>query len=186
MLIIGKPNTIKFRVNVMGTNTEPNVQLVLNTSPKSVFNAIRDSSETDIWICKLDIPNIILSGEYLLNVEVIINNHLFVPVKKTIKLVSIIEKLDISVEKDIKVENIKTKEKILTPISSPKKIFGRVDSGFNTIPKKFDSVDTSILAINKLISPTVENIKPLPIKKHLSAQPKKTLVQISKGAIIYE
>lgn len=83
MLSAGQTQTVKFKVNVMGTSAEPRVRLILGTSPELSFAA---SKEQDHWISSMQIPKHIEAGSYDMRVEVHLNNRLFTPINKKIEV----------------------------------------------------------------------------------------------------
>jgi len=85
MFTINHPHDVTFKVNVMGSNAEPAVRLVLGTSPELSFQADRKG---DAWSAPLRVPTGIEPGVYPLRVEVLLNNRYFVPVKKQVEVVS--------------------------------------------------------------------------------------------------
>lgn len=80
---IGQTNDIKFKVNVMGTSTEPKVRIILGTRPELSFPATLVGGE---WTAAVDLPSSIEDGEYDLRVEVIVGNRHFTPLSKKVLL----------------------------------------------------------------------------------------------------
>lgn len=80
---IGQTNDIKFKVNVMGTSTEPKVRIILGTRPELSFPATLVGEE---WTAAVDLPSSIEDGEYDLRVEVIVGNRHFTPLSKKVLL----------------------------------------------------------------------------------------------------
>lgn len=84
-MLIGQTNDVSFRVNVMGTSTEPKVRVLLSTSPELSFPAHKVGDE---WKAAVKLPAAVEPGKYDLRVEVILNNRHFTPLTKSIELVS--------------------------------------------------------------------------------------------------
>jgi len=80
---IGQTNDIKFKVNVMGTSTEPKVRIILGTRPELSFPATLVGGE---WTAAVDLPSSIEDGEYELRVEVMVGNRHFTPLSKKVLL----------------------------------------------------------------------------------------------------
>lgn len=83
MLTAGQSNNVSFKVNVMGTSSEPRVRVILGASPELSFVANRDGEK---WFSSMDIPGTLAPGSYDLRVEVVLNNRLFTPVNKKIEV----------------------------------------------------------------------------------------------------
>lgn len=83
MLTVGQNHNVKFKVNVMGTSTEPRVRVILGTVPELSFVANKDQ---DDWASNLSIPAHIAPGDYEMRVEVHLNNRLFTPIKKNVSV----------------------------------------------------------------------------------------------------
>jgi hypothetical protein len=83
MLSAGQTQTVKFKVNVMGTSAEPRVRLILGTSPELSFAA---SKEQEHWVSSMQIPKHVEAGSYDMRVEVHLNNRLFTPINKKIEI----------------------------------------------------------------------------------------------------
>jgi hypothetical protein len=80
---IGQSNIVKFKVNVMGTSTEPNVRVLLNTKPALSFPATKVG---DDWVADLDLPTSVTPGKYNLTVEVLVGGRHFTPVTKKVTI----------------------------------------------------------------------------------------------------
>lgn len=83
MLTAGKSHPVTFKVNVLGTNAEPVVRVMLNTNPGLVFSAVQTGTG---WLADLDIPAGIAPGTYSLSVEVAVNGRFFTPVTKSVDI----------------------------------------------------------------------------------------------------
>jgi hypothetical protein len=81
MLKAGQSHNVKFKVNVMGTSSEPRVRVILGTTPELSFHATK---EGDDWASNLEIPGHIAPGSYDMRVEVHLNNRLFTPINRKI------------------------------------------------------------------------------------------------------
>jgi hypothetical protein len=81
MLKAGQSHNVKFKVNVMGTSSEPRVRVILGTTPELSFHATK---EGDDWASNLEIPGHITPGSYDMRVEVHLNNRLFTPINRKI------------------------------------------------------------------------------------------------------
>jgi len=88
MLEIGKANEVKFKVGVNGTKAEPTVRLVIgNREHELGFAAEKLLGGTDEdWYAEVKIPESMTAGEYDFRVEVIVNNRLFTPIKRTVEI----------------------------------------------------------------------------------------------------
>ena len=84
MLTAGQTTSVKFKVNVMGTSTDPKVRLILGTSPEMIFDAT--SQGDDNWSAAVSIPESIQTGDYSLKVEVLLNGRLFQPMSRSISI----------------------------------------------------------------------------------------------------
>jgi hypothetical protein len=82
-MLIGQTNDVTFKVNVMGTSTDPKVKLVLNTTPEMSFPATKNG---DSWHASVVVPDHVEPGKYSLRVEVVIGNRHFSPLTKSVKL----------------------------------------------------------------------------------------------------
>lgn len=82
-MLIGQTNDVSFRVNVMGTSTEPKVRVLLSTSPELSFPAHKVGDE---WKAAVKLPAAVEPGKYDLRVEVILNNRHFTPLTKSVEL----------------------------------------------------------------------------------------------------
>lgn len=81
MLTVGQTKNVTFKVNVMGTQSEPRVRVILGANPELSFEATRDGES---WNAPMNIPMHLAPGSYDLRVEVVLNNRLFTPVNKKI------------------------------------------------------------------------------------------------------
>lgn len=84
MLHIGHTQSVSFKVNVMGTSSNPKVRLILGTNPEISFDAVKGAEEN--WGAEITIPKTVDPGSYDLRVEVILNNRLFTPLQKRIEI----------------------------------------------------------------------------------------------------
>jgi hypothetical protein len=82
-MLIGQTNDVTFKVNVMGTSTDPKVKLVLNTTPEMSFPATKKGES---WHASVTVPDHVKPGKYSLRVEVVIGNRHFSPLTKSVKL----------------------------------------------------------------------------------------------------
>jgi hypothetical protein len=85
MLYSGQTTKITFKVDVMGTSSEPKVRVILQTTPSLSFEAAKIGDE---WVSEISIPDFVSTGSYNLKVEVLLNNKLFTPVNKIIEIQS--------------------------------------------------------------------------------------------------
>lgn len=85
MLIAGQTKNVTFKVNVMGTGTEPKVRVIVAANPELSFNATK--GDDDKWHVPLAVPMSLPAGAYDLRVEVLLNNRLFTPINKKIEVV---------------------------------------------------------------------------------------------------
>ena len=83
MLLIGRQNQIKFKVNVHGTQVEPSVQVVFGKDPEYSFTAKRNGDE---WVAIADLPEGMEPGEYDFRVDVVVKYRLFSPIKQKVQL----------------------------------------------------------------------------------------------------
>lgn len=86
MLQAGHTTNVSFKVNVMGTSTDPKVRLILGTTPELSFAASK--GEGDTWGAEVLVPKFIDAGSYDFRVEVVLNNRLFTPLNKKIEIAS--------------------------------------------------------------------------------------------------
>lgn len=87
MLKIGKPNDVKFKVEVNGTQAAPKVRLVLELPNAELsFPAEPLLGEQGAWFSEVKIPEGTEPGNYQMRVEVIVNDRIFTPVKKSVEV----------------------------------------------------------------------------------------------------
>lgn len=82
-MLIGQPNDVKFKVNVMGTSAEATARVILCTNPQLSFPATKVG---DQWCAQVTVPEAITPGAYDMKVEVMVGNRHFTPLTKSIEL----------------------------------------------------------------------------------------------------
>lgn len=82
MLEIGKPNEVKFKVSVNGTSATPAVRLVIE-APDAELGFTCNQGD-GYWFTSVNLPEDLRADQYPFRVEVVVNNKLFTPVRKTV------------------------------------------------------------------------------------------------------
>ena len=82
MLEIGKVNEVKFKVAVSGTSATPSVRLVIE-APKAELGFTCNQGD-GYWFTSVMLPEDLRADQYPFRVEVVVNNKLFTPVRKTV------------------------------------------------------------------------------------------------------
>ena len=159
MLEIGKANEITFKVAINGTSATPQVRLVIETPDAELgFNC---NQGDDYWFSQVFIPEDTKAGDYTMRVEVVINNRLFTPVKKTVTIANSIK---------ITTENVT----LPTPTQTPDQTSKWEDEGgalpaVKELPKPISPEKISVTPdphafIGSLLKETAEKVKAAPVK----------------------
>lgn len=110
-MIIGQEHKVTFKVNVMGTSTEPSVKVTLGTTPELSFPATQVG---DSWTTVIKVPEGVEPGSYLLKIDVVVGNRHFSPLSKMVDVTSI-ERMETPAE--IKPKVVAAEE--VAPIEQP-------------------------------------------------------------------
>lgn len=86
-MIIGQKSEVAFKVNVMGTSSEPTARVIIETQPHLSFPAVK-STQGD-WVAVVDVPSMIAPGAYKMRVEVVVNTRLFTPYQKMVDITAV-------------------------------------------------------------------------------------------------
>lgn len=86
MLVIGQTITVSFNVSVFGTGVQPVVRVLLDTTPALAFSAKKISTET--WESEITVPEFVEPKSYTLQVEVLLDNKIFTPLKQAVQITS--------------------------------------------------------------------------------------------------
>ena len=148
MFTVGQSSEVSFQVNVMGTSAEPEVSVVLGAVPELLFKANRVG---DDWVSSVLIPGYIEPGEYDLRVQVLLNNRMFTPVRKSVSVQMATSATEPSIGITSTIDQIKSSEvRTEEPTSkSSASIFG--DTIRNDVELNRASAETKI----RLIMPKV-------------------------------
>jgi hypothetical protein len=87
MLYIGKSNEVKFKLNIFGTQSKPDVRIIIETEDSDLgFKAEEVRDEPGRYYAEISIDEALSPGTYKFRVEVIINDRLIVPLRRTVEI----------------------------------------------------------------------------------------------------
>lgn len=193
MLEIGKANAVKFQVGVNGTAAEPLVRVVLSLNGIDFgFPSERVIGSNTDWFSEVKIPEDVVPGNYAFRVEVVINNRLFTPLKRTIAI-GVKEPL-VAARPPETLENAPVAEQVVIaqvkPVVKQKQPLIKVFAGVPTItaPIKItmaDVVKESNQRFEKALSESQTYKKPGISAKPININPQ-VPVTLKKGEVVYE
>lgn len=164
MLYSGQTTKITFKVDVMGTSSEPKVLVLLQTTPALSFDASKIGAE---WVSEISIPDFVQAGSYNLKVEVLLNNKLFTPVNKVIEIQSSNVPDEVQDPEAIEVQDPEVQEievQINTPFESVEPETKVPKIKMPGLLKSFEGVQTK--AKPKVINEILKAIKDMPKVLH--------------------
>jgi hypothetical protein len=104
MLYIGQPNHVTFKVTVAGSSSEPEARVFVGSNPALCFGAVRD--DAGVFHADVMLPPTATTGDTDFRVEVLLNNRVFVPIKKSVPVIFVDAAMVSSIEEMPPVEEM--------------------------------------------------------------------------------